>query len=143
MLFKYPYQVYNEIMNLNENFLFLITNYDNGMCNTIIRMSDEVYYLYNEPIDKSEIKDYFFKGRFIRIYRFSSVMQFNLYNQIVHETDIQAINKFKVYSNEPGRIVIRHLTKWRYKRLKMRGDSLKRDLMAWIYHPSRISFNLD
>ena len=104
MLFKYPYQVYNEIMNLNENFLFLITNYDNGMCNTIIRMSDEVYYIYNEPIDKSEIKDYFFKGRFIRIYRFSSVMQFNLYNQIVHETDIQAINKFKVYSNNSCKV---------------------------------------
>ena len=40
MLFKYPYQVYNEIMNLNENFLFLITNYDNGMSNTIIRMTN-------------------------------------------------------------------------------------------------------
>jgi len=143
MLFKYPYQVYNEIMNLNQNFLFLITNYDNGMCNTIIRMHNQVYYIFNEPIDKSEIKDYFFKGRFIRIYRFRSVFDFNKYNQIVHETDIQAINKFKVYSNEPGRIVIRHLTKWRYKRLKMRGDSLKRDLMAWIYHPSRITFNLD
>ncbi len=125
-----------------KEFYEIIKYYDEYIFNIAECVFLGYQFIYHRKIDKIKClhRNIFISvPEFILHYKIHSLMIYKKYNG----GRLYIWFSKLCYKELAANIIIKYFKKFLLKRAKIRNDPLKQDLIAYFYHPSRLSFSIE